>query len=131
MNIFLLNTLNTSSYFGRLVKRKQFVEDCVGETDAFKVLIYHQDNSSSSSVRRKHQLEWNLLGSLEFIAIVTSDLNNFPISNTQDTEQSLSEPFTEEIDQALSDKAKKEEEKKTTGVMFVNRILEFFFAVKS
>jgi len=98
-----------------LVKRKQFVEDCVGETDAFKVLIYHQDNSSSSSVRRKHQLEWNLLGSLEFIAIVTSDLNNFPISNTQDTEQSLSEPFTEEIDQALSDKAKKEEEKKTTG----------------
>lgn len=113
------------------MKRKQFFEGCVGETDTFKVLIYNQDDNSSSSVRRKHQLDWNLLGSLEFIAIVTSNLNKSPsISNTQDTEQSLSEPFTEELDQALSDKAKKEEEKKNTGVMFVNKIIELFLLLK-
>lgn len=94
------------------MRRKKFLEDCIGEADTFKVLIYKQSNNNPTLVRIKNQPNWNFIGSLEVLAIVTSDLNETSTSNTKDIDQRLSESITEELNQALPDTPKEIENNK-------------------
>ena len=109
------------------MRRKKFLEDCIGEADTFKVLIYKQSNNNPTLVRIKNQPNWNFIGSLEVLAIVTSDLNETSTSNTKDIDQRLSESITEELNQALPDTPKEIENNKNLGVLFVNGILVLNF----